>query len=120
MNTKNRSAILAGALAGALLESLCYNSPNRDAACKVFGINTDSYDSERDKKLAEGMEHLDDKDIPSLVYYTFGDKAKVTMIYRWLTSLGYEMSTEETQLLNGEHEAYRACETYIEQEAPGA
>ncbi len=140
VNTKNRSAILAGALAGALLESLCYNSPNRDAACKVFGINTDSYDSERDKKLAEGMEHLDDKDIPSLVYYTFGDKAKemcaktsyrgtfpeyepsakLTMIYRWLTSLGYEMSTEETQLLNGEHEAYRACETYIEQEAPGA
>lgn len=37
---------------------------------------------------------------------------KLDLIYNWLTKLGYEMSTEEMQLLNGEHAGYHAKEVY--------
>lgn len=132
VNAKTRTTILSGALTAALLEAICYNSPNREPISKMFGIKTDVYDNERDKKLAAGLENLDDKDVPMLVYSLFGDSEKETcakskyhgdfpeyelsiklnLIYNWLASLGYEMSTEEMQLLNGEHEGYHAAEAF--------
>lgn len=64
LSSKNRVKILNGALAGALYGELCYSSSDREFLNKVFNIKTDVYDSERDKKLAAGLEHLNDKDIP--------------------------------------------------------
>ena len=132
MSVKARNDIMMGAMAAALYEAICYNSPDRTTIDKIFGIKTDSYDSKRDEKLAAGLAHLDDKDVPSLVYALFGDGAKekcvdssyrndfptyklsikLNLIYDWLVRLGYEMSTEEMQLLNGEYEAYHAKEAY--------
>lgn len=136
MSAKARNDVMMGAIAAALYEVACYNSPDRATINKVFGINADAYDSKRDEKLVAGLAHLDDKNIPSLVYALFGDKAgekcagssyrgdfptykvnvKLNLIYDWLVRLGYEMSTEEMQLLNGEHEAYHAKEAYHESE----
>ena len=44
----------------------------------------------------------------------YDGNAKLELIYRWLSSIGYEMSTEEAQLLNGELDAYKAGEEYGE------
>ena len=130
-NGKNRGELLYGALVAALLEAVDYNSPDRGYLDKAFGINTSAYDSERGKKLAAGLENLDGKTIPMLIYALFGDGVKVMcvestyrsdfpkykpnvklkLLYPWLVSLGYEMSTEEMQLLNGEHDGYHRGES---------
>lgn len=132
MSAKTRNEVMMGAMAAALYEAACFNSPDREIIYKVFNINTNSYDSKRDEKLAAGLAHLDDNVIPSLVYALFGDgdkekcvdspyrsdfptyklSIKLNLIYDWLVRLGYEMSTEEMQLLNGEYEAYHAKEAY--------
>ena len=44
----------------------------------------------------------------------FKTNKKLEVIYRWLSSIGYEMSTEEAQLLNGELDAYKAGDNYGE------
>lgn len=128
VTSKNRATFLTGALTGALLEAIDYNGPDRDPICKILNINTDVYGAERSKQLAAGLERLDEKDIPMLIYSLFGDSAKMkcvkydhrgtypeyelsiklNLLYNWLMKLGYEMSTEEMQLLNGEHECYHA------------
>lgn len=134
LTNKNRADILYGALMAHLLESIDYNSPDRDAISAVFGIDTDHYDPKRSEKLMDGIGKIQDKDIPMLIYAGFGDNAKqmccannyskafpdyeaqpkLTVIYAWLKRLGYEMSTEEIQLLNGEHAGYHAREAFEE------
>lgn len=124
---KNRVAILTGALTGALLEAICYNGPSRDTASKILGIEDATY-SDRYARFAAAVGQLSDKDIPALVYAVFGDSVKETcsgttyhgqfpeyspniklsLLYNWLGSLGYEMSAEEISLLNGEHDSFRA------------
>lgn len=131
---KNKNDILYGALMAHLLEAINYNSPDRTAICKIFDIRTDTYDSKRGEKLVAGIGSVQDKDLPTLVYAGFGDdekqmccgtgyrgdfpryeaKPKIAMIYAWLEMLGYEKSSEEIQLLNGEHAAYHADEAYKE------
>lgn len=137
VTAQNRADILTGALYGALLEGLCYNSPDRNVSGKIFGIDLDRYDNSRDEKLATGLDQLVWKDIPALVYSTFGDEAKVacttssyrsdfpvygpstklTLIYKWLFSLGYQISAEEADLLNGTLAAYHAREAFSEKGA---
>lgn len=132
--SKNKTDILYGALMAHLLEAIDYNSPDRTAICKVFNIRTDTYDSKRGEKLVAGIGSVQDKDLPALVYAGFGDdekqmccgtgyrgdfpgyeaKPKIAMIYAWLERLGYEKSTEEIQLLNGEHPGYHAAQAYKE------
>ena len=127
---KNRPDILFGALIAHLLEAIDYNSPNRDAICNIFGIDTGSYDGKRKEKLVVGIGKIKDADLPALIYAGFGDdakqmcagtsyrgdyprygmSAKLNLIYVWLQMLGYEMSTEETQLFNGEHPGYHVGE----------
>lgn len=132
LTSKNKADILYGAMLAHLLEAVDYNSPDRETICKVFGIETGTYDSKRAEKLAAGVDKIKDQDIPALVYAGFGDDAKqacvsngyrgnwpeyklsvkLNLIYAWLLRLGYEMSTEEMQLLNGEHAGYHAKEAY--------
>lgn len=131
LTTKNRQAILYGALIAHLMEAIDYNSPDRDGLCKALGLET-GYVRDRSEKLKAAITDLDDKKLPAIVYAAFGDDNKETctgttyhgdwpeyhrsvkleLIYRWLGSLGYEPGTEELTVLNGDHEAFRAKEAY--------
>lgn len=124
ITAKNRAAFLTGALTGALLEAIAYNSPDRSSINKILNIDSNAYGRERDQQLAVALEKLNDKDIPMLVYALFGDSGKMkcveydyrgtypkyelniklNVLYNWLISLGYEMSDEEKTLLDGTHE----------------
>ena len=125
---KNKTDILFGALVAGLLEAVDYNSPDRTALVKQFDIAVNVYDPARSEKLAAGIGSMRDDELPALVYAMFGDSArelcvgpasrssfpeykrsvKLDLLYDWLARLGYEMSTEEMQLLNGEHAGYHA------------
>ena len=139
--SKNRADVLYGALLGHLLESVDYNSPDRDAIYPFFGIEHGCYDPNRGKKLVDGLGLITDKALPGLIYMGFGDDGKdlcteynyksnfprykrspkMVLIYEWLQRLGYEISTEELSMLNGTHEAYRSEEVFnAAKEAPKA
>lgn len=126
---KNRANILIGALYAGLAYTVDYNSPDRNAALKDLDLSDVSYNN-RSEKLADAVENLKDKTIPALVYRLFGDDkpsactgtaprkyvprykrdVKLELLYKWLIGLGYQMSTEEEKLLNGEHKGYHALE----------
>ena len=130
---KNRQAVLRGALLACVLGSVEYNSTDRDAICKVFEIER-GYDPERGRKLIANLDHITDETLPTLVYASFGDDArerctdtgskrdfpryqpsiKLILIYDWLESLGYERSTDETEMLNGTHAAFEARKAFEE------
>lgn len=131
ITSKNRSDVMYGALMAHLLEAVDYNSPDRSSICKLFGIETNVYDSNRSQKLLDGINSIHDKDIPMLIYAGFGDadkenctrnykgdfpnyhpSTKLSILYKWLKMLGYEMSTDEIQLVNGEHPAFVAGKLY--------
>lgn len=128
-NSHNAVAILRGALIAATLEAVDYNSPDRDALCNLFGIDTERYENDRGQKALTGIQVLSERDIPKAIYALFGDSktrsyaggykkvmpryAGSTMLdglYLWLTGLGYEMSGEEQALQAGTHELFRASE----------
>lgn len=126
ITAKNRAAFLTGTLAGALLEAIAYNSPDRSSINKILSMDSNAYGIERDRQLAVALDKLNDKDIPILVYALFGDSGKMkcvkhdyrgtypeyelnhklNVLYNWLMSLGYEMSDEEKTLLDGTHELF--------------
>lgn len=126
LTTKNRATLLIGALTGALLEAVDFNSPDRNSLTKILSVDDNIYGRERGLQLAVALDKLNDKDIPSLVYALFGDSnktkcveydyrggfpryevnPKLKALYAWLMSLGYEMSNEEKALLDGTHELY--------------
>ena len=66
-------AVLRGAIIAASLEAVDYNSPDRAALCRLFGIDTERYDNDRGKKVLAGIQVLNDRDIPKAVYALFGD-----------------------------------------------
>ena len=128
---QNRQTILYGALIAHLMEAVDYNSPDRIWICEMLALDNDHY-RERREKLEAAITNLDEKKLPALIYAGFGDGTretctvttyhgdwpafyrsfKLNLVYRWLVSLGYELSTEEQSMLNGSHEAFRAKETY--------
>ena len=128
-NSHNAVAVLRGAIIAASLEAVDYNSPDRAALCRLFGIDTERYDNDRGKKVLAGIQVLNDRDIPKAVYALFGDSktrayagsykkvmpqyADNTMLdglYLWLTGLGYEMSGDEQTLQDGTHELFHVSE----------
>lgn len=128
-NSHNAIAILRGALIAATIEAVDYNSPDRDALCHLFGIDTERYDNERGQKALAGIQVLGERDIPKAIYALFGDSktrsyaggykkampnyAGSTMLdglYLWLTGLGYEMSGDEQTLQDGTHELFHVSE----------
>ena len=128
-NSHNAVAVLRGAIIAATLEAVDYNSPDRAALCRMFGIDTERYDSGRGKKALTGIQGLSEKEIPKAIYALFGDSKdrsysggyKKVMpnyvennmldgLYLWLTGLGYEMSIEELALQDGTHELFHVSE----------
>lgn len=132
VTSKNRAEILMGAIHAAALESVEYNSPDRDGLYKLLNIEENVYGDKRAEQLGAGLAALQNGDLAKVVYAHFGDdaktscttvtyktdfpeykaKLKLVLIYNWLASLGYEMSTEESALLCGQHEAYKAGENF--------
>lgn len=127
---KNRADILMGAVYAGALQACCYNGSDRDAIREILGVK--GFGSQAGEEIHHGMNALKGKDLPKLVYALFGDsenemcvtykakslfpkydgKAELEILYIWLADLGYVMSTEESELLFGTHEAYRAEETF--------
>lgn len=125
-NSKNKASLLRGAVAAALLREAVYDAPDRVTLGEVLGYRTDTYDPMKRDKIARGYASLKDAQLPKLIYALFGDSntemcvgtggrsdypkykenIKLTMLYEWLETLGYELSSEETALLTGEHEAF--------------
>lgn len=130
MGTKNKVDVLTGAVYASMIETISYNSGSRDDACAVLGVDCSGYDPERMIKAAEAYGKVKPQDMPKLVYAFFGDSAKrnytgsgartaypefdrnavLELLYKWLCSLGYQMSDEETAMMNGTHEVYHRGE----------
>ncbi len=129
MVSKNKVDILTGAVYAAMLESVDYNSMDRNSIIAILGVDSKSYDPKRMMKAWEAYAKVDPKDMAKLVYAFFGDgdrvtctgrytsdfpeferNAKLEVLYNWLWSLGYVMSDEETAMLNGTHEVYQKTE----------
>lgn len=130
----NEQLVLLGAVFAGGFNAMNYNSADRTILNKVFGIDpSEAYISNREEKFWNGIDKISGNDWAKYSYSLFGDDAnqyccngyrrefpkysrsvKLALIYRWLTSLGYEMSTEETQILSGDHEAFKAGEQYGE------
>lgn len=129
---KNESQVIFGAVFAGCMDAISYNSADRGSLYRLAGIEDTGYIPEREKLFWEGFDKVSGNDWAKLVYALFGDadiacasgyrrafpeydgNAKLELIYRWLSSIGYEMSTEEAQLLNGELDAYKAGEEYGE------
>ena len=129
---KNESQVIFGAVFAGCMDAISYNSADSGSLYRLAGIEDTGYIPEREKLFWEGFDKVSGNDWAKLVYALFGDadiacasgyrrtfpeydgNAKLELIYRWLSSIGYEMSTEEAQLLNGELDAYKAGEEYGE------
>ena len=131
LSGKNRQAILFGALPAALLMAIGNYTSNTDAMLPMLGLKY-RWDQDRDDKIAAWLKEGDDKELPTMIYDLFGDdekqccvkytrgpffpkyklNARLQLIYDWLCSLGYELSTEEQSILDGTHESYLAGEAY--------
>ena len=124
---KNREKILLGAIYSGALESVEYNCADRATVFNLLGIESSAYGDKRSAQFATGIGKLRDEDLAKIVYAFYGDSAigctgttgktsfpkyilsiKLNLLYNWLATLGYEMSTEEMAMLNGEHESYTA------------
>ena len=126
---KNEPLVTLGAVYAGCYNALSYNSADRTSMYKLTGIEDSGYIPDREEKFWAGFEKISGDDWAKLVYSMFGDAVlsatstgfrksfpvygrniKLELIYRWLCTLGYEMSTEEEALLMGTHEAYHKKE----------
>lgn len=132
VTSKTQSRILQGAIYAICLDSIEYNSPDRTAMYKILGMDESLGWPKRSENFKERIALVKDDAFAQLIHAAFGDDAKngctgscgrgnfpeyklsikLNLLYEWLVSLGYEMSTEEMQLLNGELKAYKAGEAY--------
>lgn len=124
-NPKNADKILRGALFAGAWRAVRYVHTDREGICALLNIEQE-YGSIASVRFAEELPKLSQRYIPQLVYKLFGDSEKdlcvrseyrkdfpafaqdgrLMLLYEWLQSLGYEMSTEEQQLMDGSHAAY--------------
>ena len=127
---KNEAEVIFGAVLAGCFNAIGYNSADRMTLRKLAGIMEEGYIPDIEQKFFEGFDKVSGDDWAKLVYALFGDSdircssgyqrefpkfdpdRKLELIYRWLSTLGYKMSTDEAQLLSGEHEAYKAGEQY--------
>lgn len=124
----NRDKIVAGALAPALYFAHCGGS---EAKSKTVGkvIQVREYEYHTDN-LIKGVTGVKEKDLAQAVYSLYDDSEemwfakgmqtpstipsydakssniKLTLLYLWLQTLGYQMSDEEKELMDGSHEVY--------------
>ena len=125
---KNEPLVLLGAVYAGGFNAMNYNGADRAMLYRAIGLDpSESYIPDREQKFMDGIGRISGNDWAKYVYSLFGDDSaqtcgsgykrefpeykrsvKLELIYKWLTSLGYEMSTEEAQILSGDHEAFKA------------
>lgn len=128
---KNREKVLSGALIAATLNAFYYIGVDRDTLSDALGLDREDgkvyVAEERTRQALEALKNPENRALPMAVYALFGDKQdemcvasgyrkdyprhyrsmKLTALYGWLTSLGYVISDEERELLDGTHKLYR-------------
>jgi len=126
---RNAELLLRGALIAGVISSFSYLRGDNNCVAKILGMETNVYSWEHAIEALSRFSGADEKHIPMMVYAMFDDSAKLGYsdsyrkaypkhritgalkgVYMWLTSLGYEMSEEERQLLDGTHELFRPKE----------
>lgn len=129
---KNMGEMLKAAAIACALESIVYTGSNRDLAKEAFRIDKNDYSSGREGKAIQMLNSSESaKLIPITILAALGDSetlsyiegyrkaeypkhhknAQLDVIYDWLCSLGYEMSTEEQQLRDGTHSIFKQEES---------
>ena len=122
---RNAELILRGALIYGIINANRYMSSDGDSIRDILGLDGSDWAHDRAAQAVDALHDVNEKRIPALVYALFNDGAKeswsdsyrkaypkhkvsaeIKGLYAWLTSLGYEMSEEERQLLNGTHELF--------------
>ena len=126
MNTKNQHDVLYGSLISGVFRMISYITPDTEFLSSAFGIDMHVYTEDRLGKFAGNLDKITNENTTSIVYSLWGDSEgemcvkyrrrdtfpeyelniKLNLLYDWLVKLGYEMSTEEMAMLNGEHEIY--------------
>lgn len=127
VSKKNKEAVLLGALNIALYNGHSHGSAHADAVTERLGLSNYEYNTDSILKAVCG---LPEKDLAKAVYDLYGDSPEnwfaysmespgcfpgydknhntsLTLLYKWLISLGYEMSADEKALMDGTHEVYR-------------
>ena len=123
----NRDKVIAGALAPALFFAAYGGSHHSKAASEEIGVREYELNTE---KLLAGIDSVSDKDLARAVYSIYNDNAEnwfaygmlmsgtipsyqkgsvpvlLELLYRWLVSIGYELSSEEQAMRDGTHEVY--------------
>ena len=127
---KNNSRVLYGAVLAGCYNALSYSSSDRTTLYRLAGITDTGYIPDREEKFCSVIDKIPANDGAKLVYAVFGDNPiscawgnrssfpgfqrnwKLELIYRWLSMLGYKMSTEEARLLKEDSGLYGDPELY--------
>lgn len=123
---RQRETVLMGAYSAAVLKSIAYIRSNDIS--EIAGIDNSVFDSRRDEKAIELAlnGYSDIQQCLDVIYKLFGDSERETysdgyhyvypkykinpkleVLYHWLGSLGYKMSSEEKLLTTGRHEVFK-------------
>lgn len=129
--TKSKAQdVLMGALYAGIYNNANYVSGDRKAIYSLLGIdNENPYSAEAQKQkenIGKDTSWAADDRIPKLIYAMFGDsknlfcaqdyrlkapafqeKPKLSLLYYWLSTIGYEMADEEKQLMCGTHTVFQ-------------
>ena len=125
----NRDKVIAGALHPALYFAWNYSGYHSATIRETMGANKNDYS---DEHFLKALKKLEGKDFARAVYAVYNDNAEnwfaedmnapgtipsyptrgagnvlLKLLYEWLLSLGYEPSTEEQALMDGNHEIYK-------------
>lgn len=122
--------VLMGALYAGIYNNANYASGDRNAIYSLIGIdNENPYSAEAQKQkenIGKDISWATGDKIPKLIYAMFGDSTKLycaqdyrlkapvfqenpklSLLYHWLRTLGYEMADEEMQLMHGTHTIFQ-------------
>lgn len=129
--TKSKAQdVLMGALYAGIYNNANYASGDRNAIYSLLGIdNENPYSAEAQKQkenIGKDTSWATGDKIPKLIYAMFGDSTKLfcaqdyrlkapafqenpklSLLYHWLRTLGYEMADEEMQLMHGTHTIFQ-------------
>jgi ParB family chromosome partitioning protein len=130
LNSRNMKDMLNGALSSSVLRGVAYGSANKELMGQVLELDTTNYVANQSELAMAAFENVGVKDIPKLIYANFGDNkengyaegykgnwpkyrgdtrknVQLDALYKWLCSLGYEMSDDEKALQDGTHELFQ-------------
>ena len=124
LTKQNTDAVLMGATK--LISYYCqsHSQWHSDGVSELLGLGKFEYG----KKVKERVQKIEKGEALKLIYACFGDSPttfpgsmqtpdsfvsydtsfgfEIVLLYDWLVSMGYEMSTEEAAMMDGSHELY--------------